>query len=257
VPGAEVNDQFRGEGSSSLDRLQDDHLVSLLLRTLSEQLSGATVALNRRSGLGTVTTVHAYDPSAEVDADLREVVGIEVPEAGTVTEQVARTGDLVVVLTFDPSYLPAGEFPDPWREFLALHPVHSLIAAPLTVDGTAVGTLVVGRRSAEQPFTDRDVLAVRAAAERLAMVGTPGPELTPAGPAGSDPGGTPDPVDSSGWRSVGDAAVGITLPAIVAIALAQLDDPTLYRPGVVLLTITILIAVFVGFRAGVAATITS
>jgi PAS domain S-box-containing protein len=228
----------------------------LVARTLSEQLGGAAVAVNRRSAPDRVTTVCAFDPSPEIAAALAPVVGVEVTEAGTVTERVASERSTVLVPSLEPSYPPADAFPDPWLDFLTRHPVRSLVAAPIVVNGEVVGSLVAGRINTTDPFTERDAAAVAAAADRLAAIGSPGPEITPS--VTLEPAHVaPPPQRGIEDHSVIAAAVGIAVPLVVALGLDQLDDATVYRPGVVLLTLTILVAVLAGFRAGLAAAVTS
>ncbi len=47
---------------------------------------------------------------------------------------------------------------------------------------------------------------------------------------------------------------GALAPLAVTVVLATIDDPQIYRPGTILMAVIIAAAVFLGFRAGVAAT---
>jgi PAS domain S-box-containing protein len=76
-----------------------------------------------------------------------------------------------------------------------------------------------------------------------------------------DTAATPHPADAPPRRSkhvlLRDLAVGLMVPPAIAFVVRLAAEPRAYRPGAVLLTAVTVIAVLVGFRAALVATLTS
>ena len=224
------------------------YAVSGLLHIISASLGGDLVVWTSvDDATGVVTVIGLVDPdtSSETLSDLLQRSGALAPHA--LSSRVAEFGRSVLVPSLAVADYSMDAFPDPWPEYLAAHPIHSLIAVPIRLDAAVTGVLIVARHTAAQPYTADDLRLVESGAHRL--VGR-----TPSASDAGDKAAVARVVVRWLTRQrrrikVQELLLGTCPPVLTAAALWSLDDYEKYRPGVLFLLGCVVAAMVAGVRA--------
>jgi PAS domain S-box-containing protein len=253
------------DADRAITAVADD--LPAFLQAVSAGLSGDTVSFDRVDAIaGTVATLLHQEQNPAVAAEVSPLLATPWPLAGTLHERVVRDRSPVFVADGLDERPTADVLPVPWLARADRFPVHGLIAVPVLVEGRGVGVLVAGRRRPGVPYAPADLDFVLASAHRLEGL-LQQPALVAPTHASA-----PAPVASghvapSGARLDGRfttdlswpwaVACGVGVPALTAVVLRQYEDPAALRPASVLLGVVVALTVLAGFRAGLAAALTS
>jgi diguanylate cyclase (GGDEF)-like protein/PAS domain S-box-containing protein len=146
-----------------------DRLLDLIAQRASEIVGeGAVIAVmsEDRTLLQPAATFHR-DP--EVQDMMRRVLGSAPSRVGRgVAGAVAEQRRPSVLSEIDAAALAESVEPA-YRPFLAQHPIRALAIVPMVAFGEVVGTLGVLRTASRDSYTDEDVVALEALAERAAL----------------------------------------------------------------------------------------
>jgi PAS domain S-box-containing protein len=147
--------------------------LDTVARHISEALGhGDACGLVLREEPGSPLQLMAlYHPDPEGLALLRDAVENEPWQAGSMTEQVALTGQAILVPHAPPPKLPDSVGPSSsLRAYLARYALSSLLAVPLRAQGRILGVLTALRANKAPPYTPEDQDFLQELADRAALV---------------------------------------------------------------------------------------
>ncbi len=155
----------RAFAESSLDfdsRLGE--IVAELSRTLD-----SLVNVTALDPSGAVRRVAMRHPDPEAQKWLLELVpAVPLAKGEGITASIAASGQSVLLPHTDPAEL-AARAPEGYRAFLARHPVHALMGAPLHAGGRVIGAITAMRCRPGQGYSREDLWLLEELGERAAV----------------------------------------------------------------------------------------
>lgn len=152
------------EAALDLQRILDTIVQRLGDRT------GASATLSLMTpDSGTVESVAVHHPDPQIEADLAATVRATPPRLGEgIAGRVLQSGKSLFIPVVEKSTIR-----DTWMkehaEFVANHPIHSIIGVPIRAEGKLYGAITLSRHGEREPFTEDDLRLMEDIAHRAGV----------------------------------------------------------------------------------------
>ena len=231
-------------------------VVPGLLRVIAGTLGGDLVLWVRVDTITDQTVIlDIVDPEPAAQGITERLRSSDSPPPDSLGMSVVHSGQSLLVPRLNLSASTVDTFPEPWREYLAHHPISGIIAVPVRLDEDATGVLIAARRTATLPYTPDDLRFVESGAKRLA-----GRRVDVSLVDESD---TRSQLlkrifaSPRRWFRLRELLVGAGPPVVITAVMASFSDSAKFHPSALLLLGCVAAAVMAGLRAAILSAVAS